>query len=145
MTGVARRALKEGHVTVIDESHVLDQLAQTDVLIMILPSTPATRGALDADTLAALPAHAWVVNVGRGDAVDEQALMDALRSGRIAGAALDVTSIEPLPADSPLWDTPNLIITPYAAGGRPLGALDLLAENLNALLTGRPLHNVVEN
>ena len=108
VTGVARRARQEGHVTVIDESHLLDQLAQTDVLIMILPSTPATRGALNADKLAALPAHAWVINVGRGDAVDEPALMDALRRGRIAGAALDVTSIEPLPADSPLWDTPNL-------------------------------------
>ena len=85
-----------------------------------------------------------MINVGRGDAVDEPALMDALRSGRIAGAALDVTSIEPLPADSPLWDTPNLIITPHAAGGRPLGGLDLLAENLDALLAGRPLRNVVE-
>ena len=85
-----------------------------------------------------------MINVGRGDAVDEPALMDALRRGRIAGAALDVTSIEPLPADSPLWDTPNLIITPHAAGGRPLGALDLLAENLDALLAGRPLRNVVE-
>jgi hypothetical protein len=53
-------------------------------------------------------------------------------------------SVEPLPANSPLWDTPNLIITPHAAGGRPLGALDLLAENLNALPTGRPLRNVVE-
>ena len=144
VTGVARRARQEGRVTVIDESHLLDHLAQTDVLIMILPSTPATRGALDADTLAALPAHAWVVNVGRGDAVDEPALMDALRRGQIAGAALDVTNVEPLPADSPLWDTPNLIITPHAAGGRPLGALDLLAENLDALLAGRPLRNVVE-
>jgi phosphoglycerate dehydrogenase-like enzyme len=142
--GVARSARQEDHVTVIDESHLLEQLAETDVLIMILPSTPTTRGALDAETLAALPAHAWVINVGRGDAVDEPALMDALRRGRIAGAALDVTNVEPLPADSPLWDTPNLIITPHAAGGRPLGALDLLAENLNALLTGRPLRNVVE-
>ena len=139
VTGAARRARQEGQVTVVDEVHLPDQLAQTDVLIMILPSTPATRGALDADKLAALPAHAWVVNVGRGDAVDEP----ALRSGQIAGAALDVTSVEPLPADSPLWDTPNLIITPHAAGGRPLGALDLLAENVNALLTGRPLRNVV--
>jgi phosphoglycerate dehydrogenase-like enzyme len=64
--------------------------------------------------------------------------------GRIAGAALDVTSVEPLPADSPLWDTPNLIITPHAGGGGPLGALDLLADNLNALLAGRPLRSVVE-
>jgi phosphoglycerate dehydrogenase-like enzyme len=144
VTGVARTPRQEGHVTVIDEAHLLDELPQTDVLIMILPSTPATRDALDAETLAALPTHAWVVNVGRGDAVDEPALMDALRSGRLAGAALDVTSTEPLPADSPLWDTPNLIITPHAAGGRPLGGLDLLAENLDALQAGRPLRNVVQ-
>jgi phosphoglycerate dehydrogenase-like enzyme len=144
VTGVARTARREGHVPVIAESDLLDHLAQTDVLVMILPSTPATRGALDAEKLAALPGHAWVVNVGRGDAVDEPALIDALHGGRIAGAALDVTSVEPLPADSPLWDTPNLIITPHAAGGRPLGALDLLAENLNALSAGRPLRNVVE-
>jgi len=144
VTGAGRHARQEGHVTVVDEAHLLDELARTDVLIMILPSTPATRGALDAEKLAALPGHAWVINVGRGDAVDEPALMDALRSKQIAGAALDVTSVEPLPADSPLWDTPNLIITPHAAGGRPLGGLDLLAENLDALLAGRPLRNVVE-
>ena len=144
VTGVARTARQEGHVTVIDEADLPDQLARTDVLIMILPSTPATRGALDADKLTALPAHAWVVNVGRGDAVDEPALMDALHGGRLGGAALDVTSTEPLPADSPLWDTPNLIITPHAAGGRPLGGLDLLAENVSALRAGRPLRNVVE-
>jgi phosphoglycerate dehydrogenase-like enzyme len=70
--------------------------------------------------------------------------MDALQGGRLGGAALDVTSTEPLPADSPLWDTPNLIITPHAAGGRPLGGLDLLAENVDALVAGRPLRNVVE-
>ena len=144
VTGVARSAREEDHVSVIEESRLHDQLARTDVLIMILPSTPETRGALNADTLAALPAHAWVINVGRGDAVDEPALMDALRSGRLAGAALDVTSVEPLPADSPLWDTPNLIITPHAAGGRPLGGLDLLEENLDALLNGRDLRNVVD-
>jgi phosphoglycerate dehydrogenase-like enzyme len=144
VTGAARSARQEGHVAVLDESHLVEHLPQTDVLIMILPSTPATRGALDAEKLAALPAHAWVVNVGRGDTVDEPALMDALRRGGIAGAALDVTSVEPLPADSPLWDTPNLIITPHAAGGRPLGALDLLAENLAALQADRPLRNVVE-
>jgi phosphoglycerate dehydrogenase-like enzyme len=144
VTGAARSARQEGPVTVIDESDLLARLPDTDVLIMILPSTPATRGALDAEKLAALPRHAWVVNVGRGDAVDEPALMGALRAKQIAGAALDVTTIEPLPADSPLWDTPNLIITPHAAGGRPLGAADLLAENLTALLAGRPLRNVVD-
>jgi phosphoglycerate dehydrogenase-like enzyme len=144
VTGAGRSARREGDVTVVDQARITDQLARTDVLIMILPSTPETRGALDAAKLAALPAHAWVINVGRGDAVDEAALIDALRSGVIAGAALDVTAVEPLPADSPLWDTPNLIITPHAAGGRPLGGLDLLAQNLDAFQAGRQLRNVVE-
>jgi phosphoglycerate dehydrogenase-like enzyme len=110
---------------------------------MILPSTPTTRGVLNADTLAALPRHAWVINVGRGDAVDEPALVAALEAGEIGGAALDVTVAEPLPADSPLWDAPNLILTPHAAGGRPLGGQDLLAENLGNLLAGRPLRHLV--
>ena len=67
-----------------------------------------------------------------------------LRAGDIAGAALDVTEVEPLPADSPLWDAPNLLLTPHAAGGRPVGADELVATNLAALLAGRALRNVVE-
>jgi phosphoglycerate dehydrogenase-like enzyme len=143
VTGAGRSARREGDVLVIDQADILDQLGRTDVLIMILPSTPQTRGVLDATTLGALPRHAWVVNVGRGDAVDEDALVTALRSEEIAGAALDVTVVEPLPADSPLWDAPNLILTPHAAGGRPLGGMDLLAENLAAFRTGAPVRNVV--
>jgi len=85
-----------------------------------------------------------VVNVGRGSTVDEPALVAALSEGGIAGAALDVTSTEPLPADSPLWDAPNLLLTPHAAGGRPVGADELIAANLAALLAGRELRNVVE-
>ena len=138
VTGVGRSARRIGEVEVLEESRLAEQLARTDVLIMILPSTPQTRGALDAEALAALPAHAWVINVGRGDAVDEPALLHALNSGGIAGAALDVTAVEPLPADSPLWDAANLILTPHAAGGRPLGGLDLLADNLSRLRAGRP-------
>ena len=75
---------REREVEVLEESRLAEQLARTDVLIMILPSTPQTRGALDAEALAALPAHAWVINVGRGDAVDEPALLHALNSGGIA-------------------------------------------------------------
>jgi phosphoglycerate dehydrogenase-like enzyme len=144
VTGAGRRARQEGSVRVVDDARIGDQLARTDVLIMILPSTPQTRGILDAEKLRALPAHAWVINVGRGDAIDENALVDALWAGTIAGAALDVTVVEPLPADSPVWDAPNLIITPHAAGGRPLEWADLLAHNLQALLGGRPLRNAVD-
>lgn len=144
VTGAARSARQEGPVRVVDESSMLDELAATDVVVMILPSTPATRHALDAEKLGALPTHAWVVNVGRGDTVDSGALVDALHAGRIGGAALDVTDPEPLPPGSPLWDAPNLILTPHAAGGRPLGWRDLLSRNLEALVAGRDPENLVE-
>jgi phosphoglycerate dehydrogenase-like enzyme len=84
-----------------------------------------------------------VVNVGRGSTVDEEALVEALEEGVIAGAALDVTAVEPLPADSPLWAAPNLVLTPHAAGGRPVGAAELISANLAALLAGGELRNVV--
>ena len=141
--GVARTAGRRDGFDVVAEEDLNAELARTDVLIMILPATPQTERALDADRLAALPPHAFVVNVGRGSTVDEDALADALTSGGIAGAAVDVTAVEPLPADSDLWDLPNLLITPHAAGGRPVGADELVAENLAALRAGEQLRNVV--
>lgn len=144
VTGAGRSARQEGAVRVVDETTIRAQLAETDVLVMILPSTDATRGILGAELLEALPAHAWLVNVGRGDTVDQEALVAALHAGTIGGAAVDVTDPEPLPADSSLWEAPGLILTPHAAGGRPLGGLDLLAENLGRLAGGEPLRNVVE-
>jgi phosphoglycerate dehydrogenase-like enzyme len=143
VTGVGRSRRTEGDVEVITTEDFVSTLPATDVLVMILPSDAATREALDATTLALLPRHAWVVNVGRGATVSEAALVDALVDGRIAGAALDVTAEEPLPPGSPLWDAPNLILTPHAAGGRPLGARSLIEHNVLALITGRPLRNVV--
>jgi len=142
--GVARSSGERSGFAVIAEDDLHQELGRTDVLLMILPSTPATAQALNAERLAALPAHAYVVNVGRGSTVDESALVAALSDGRIAGAALDVTSTEPLPADSPLWDAPNLLLTPHAAGGRPVGADELISANLAALLAGRDLRNVVQ-
>jgi phosphoglycerate dehydrogenase-like enzyme len=119
-------------------------LPSTDALVMILPSVPKTQNALDASRLALLPRHAWVVNVGRGETVDVDALVDALSSGRLAGAALDVFSTEPLPTESPLWDLTNVIISPHAAGGRPIGAAALIQRNLANLQAGRPLENEVD-
>jgi phosphoglycerate dehydrogenase-like enzyme len=142
--GVARRAGVRAGFPVVGEDGLEPELRRTDVLVMVLPSTPGTANALDAARLAALPAHAHVVNVGRGSTVDEGALAAALAEGRLAGAALDVTVVEPLPAGSPLWDAPNLLLTPHAAGGRPVGADDLIAANVAALLTGGDLRNVVE-
>ncbi|SDD49652.1 Phosphoglycerate dehydrogenase [Geodermatophilus telluris] len=141
--GVARSAGERGGFPVVAEDALAGELSRTDVLVMILPSTPDTARALDAGRLAALPPHALVVNVGRGSTVDEPALVAALTEGRIGGAALDVTDVEPLPADSPLWDAPGLLLTPHAAGGRPVGADELLAANLAAFVAGRELRNVV--
>jgi phosphoglycerate dehydrogenase-like enzyme len=141
--GVGRSAGERAGFPVVAEDRLEAELEHTDVLVMILPATDATTHALDAARLAALPQHAFVVNVGRGSTVDEPALVAALTEGRIAGAALDVTEVEPLPTDSPLWDAPNLLLTPHAAGGRPVGADELVAANLAALLAGRELRNVV--
>lgn len=142
VTGVAHTAGERAGFPVIAAADVEAALPQTDVLIAILPATGNAR-AICAQRLALLPAHAWVVNVGRGSTLDEAALLAALQAGRLGGAALDVFQTEPLPADSPLWDAPNVIISPHAAGGRPVDAAGLVAGNLAALLAGRPLRNVV--
>jgi phosphoglycerate dehydrogenase-like enzyme len=142
--GVARSAGERAGFPVVAAADLEAELGRTDVLVMVLPATAATRHALDDRRLAALPAHAYVVNVGRGSTLDEAALVAALRAGRLAGAALDVTATEPLPADSPLWTAPNLLLTPHAAGGRPVGADALVAANAAALVAGRELRNVVE-
>lgn len=119
-----------------------DLLPKTDALLMILPGSKATWKTLDAERLKLLPKHAWVINVGRGVCVDEDALAEALQKGSI-GAALDVFHTEPLPASSPLWKAPNLIISPHAAGGRPRYSEALIAEDLRRFLAGQPLKNDV--
>ncbi|MCR2812937.1 NAD(P)-binding domain-containing protein [Microbacterium sp. zg.Y1090] len=143
VTGVGRRPRREGDIEVVTDEQLPQLFATTDVVIMILPAGDETEHALSAALLAALPPHAWVINVGRGSTIDEQALVQALRADRIGGAALDVTTEEPLPASSPLWDLPNVIITPHAAGGRPLGAAELIAANLRAYRRGEQLRNLV--
>ena len=119
------------------------ELARADAVVLACPLTEETRGLLDARRLALLPVGAVVVNVARGPVVDEPALVGALQEGRLGGAALDVTAVEPLPADSPLWGAPRLVLTPHAAGGRPVGADELVAANTAAFVAGRPLRNVV--
>ena len=144
VTGVARSAGERGGYPVVTPEQLPEQLPETDVLVLILPHDPATERALDQERLDALPPHAFVVNVGRGSTVDEDALVEALGSGSIAGAAIDVASREPLPADSALWAAPHLTITPHMAGGRPLGAGPLLRENLEALTRGGEFTNRVD-
>lgn len=143
VTGVARSAGERSGFEVITEEDLAEALPTTDLLIMILPGVPATENSLNAERLALLPASALIVNVGRGTTVDEVALLTALTSGAIAGAALDVTAKEPLPKDSPLWNAPNLMITPHAAGGRPAGADELIEANVAALLNGDDFRNLI--
>lgn len=142
--GVARSAGERAGFEVLTEDSVDEVLAGTDVLFMVLPSGESTDRVLNADRLAALPEHAFVVNVGRGSTVDEDALLGALRSGSIAGAALDVTATEPLPEDSSLWDAPNLLITPHQAGNRADRGAELIATNVRRYLAGEELRNEVD-
>ena len=95
-------------------------LPLTDVVAMAVPRSPQTHHLLNADRLGRLKSTAIVINAGRGDAIDPEALADALHNGRLHGAGLDVTEPEPLPAESPLWDEPHCLITPHVAGGNHL-------------------------
>ncbi|WP_369375200.1 NAD(P)-dependent oxidoreductase [Promicromonospora sp. Populi] len=144
VTGVASRAGERSGYRVVGADELDAQLAETDLLVSLLPGLPSTRHILDARLLSLLPPTARFVNVGRGATVDEEALVAALRSGALAGAALDVMETEPLPADSPLWDVPNLILTPHVAGGRPRGAARFLAAQLTSWHKGEELRNVVK-
>ena len=139
--GVAHQAGRRGGYEVIAVDDVDAALPEPDILIQILPSNEETRGIVGAKRLALLGPDGYIVNVGRGVTIDNDALVDALQSGMIAGAALDVTETEPLPKDSLLWDAQNVIITPHSAGGRPLGADELIVKNVTALASGGNFEN----
>jgi phosphoglycerate dehydrogenase-like enzyme len=135
----------------VDEVHGPERLAEladrADAMVVSLPLTEQTAGMIDRATIERLPAGCIFVNVGRGGVVDEPALVEALGERRIAGAALDVFATEPLPADSPLWTLPNVLVTPHSAA---LSAreneriVELFVANLRRYLDGQPLVNVVE-
>lgn len=117
-------------------------LRDADVLVLALALTPETTGIIDAAALAALPDHAWLVNVARGRHVDTDALVAALDAGGLAGAALDVTEPEPLPDDHPLWGRPDVLITPHTAVTPEMGRVLLarrVATNVARYATGEPL------
>lgn len=142
VTGVASSAGTRAGFPVVTPADLPEYLPNTDALVSILPGTPATAGIVGADVFAALPAHAWFVNVGRGSVVNDDELISALTSGAIAGAALDVFVEEPLPSSSPLWQAPNMIITPHTAGGRPEGSGQRIEDNLRRYLAGEELIGV---
>ena len=144
VTGIATAAGVRHGFPVVTSSVLSVVLPRTDLLIGLLPATGSTRHAIGPAALALLPPPALLVNVGRGATLDEAALLAALRAGQLAGAALAVVEPEPLAADSPLWDEPSVLISPHAAGGRPVGAAELVADNLVRFVSGSPLRNVVQ-
>ena len=123
-----------------------DVLQYADVIAMCVPSTPTTYHLLNAERIASLKPDAIIINAGRGDAIESQALADALAEGRIHGAALDVTEPEPLPADSPLWCEPKCLITPHVAGGNHLeiterSVISIALGNVRCYANGQSLDN----
>ncbi len=144
VTGIARSSGSRHGFAVVSRELLPALLPTVDVLVSLLPATAATDGVVDAEVLRALPQHALFVNVGRGAVVDEDALRMALVQGTLRAAAIDVTRVEPLPADDPLWTTPNLLITPHVAGARVRGAAELVLANLAAIAVGAPVRNRVE-
>ena len=124
-------------------------LPQTDLLAMSLPATPETRGILSRDRLAMLPQDSYIINVGRGSAIDEDALADNLENNHLAGAALDVFQTEPLPQNHRLWKIKNLLITPHVAGNMSLAYtrdknVQMFIEDLKNFTEGKPLHYLVD-
>lgn len=142
--GVARKSGVRDGYQVYSEDELPEVLKTTDALVMILPGDDSTKHALNKERLALLPNHAWVVNVGRGSCIDEEALFNSLSKQEIGGAALDVFEKEPLPSDSKLWKVNNCVISPHAAGGRPQGAEALITENLRRFLAGQTLKNEIK-
>jgi phosphoglycerate dehydrogenase-like enzyme len=124
---------------------LLDFASGLDYLVNILPNTKDTRKIVNADLLNALPSHALFINVGRGSAVDESALIEALNQNKIAGAVLDVFEQEPLPKEHPFWTTPNLIMTFHtSAPSLPEDITKLFIENYKLFVEGKPLKYQVD-
>jgi phosphoglycerate dehydrogenase-like enzyme len=122
-----------------------EALARADAVVICTSSDPESLHLIDAAALAAMRPNALLVNVARGDLMDGAALAAALQAGRLGGAALDVTEVEPLPAESPLWSLPNVIVSPHVAGGGSSGYPQqkaLFGNNLSRLAAGEPLLNV---
>ncbi len=149
--GIRRTSVKRDEY--LDELHHMDALEEllprADIVALCLPGTPETAGLMNAQRLGLMKHGAILLNIGRGSCVDSEALADALYSGRLGGAGLDVTDPEPLPPEHRLWSAPNAVITPHISGFYHLHRtyeriLDLAEENLGHYRAGEPLRNVVD-
>ena len=145
--GVRRSPSKDGDP--VDELHppskLPELLPRADWLVIACPLTKETRNLLDADAFKRMKKGARLINIGRGEVIDEEALIESIRSGHLAGAALDAHRQEPLPADSPLWDLPNVIISPHnasASTGNEKRCAEMFVANFGHWLRGEPMFNV---
>ncbi|MGB0112822.1 MAG: NAD(P)-dependent oxidoreductase, partial [Ilumatobacteraceae bacterium] len=127
-------------------SELRDVVGDADAVAIALPLTDDTRGLFSKEIIDAMQPHALFVNVGRGELVDQAALTDALASGRLGGAGLDVFTPEPLPADDPLWDLPNVILTPHSSGtsdGTSGRVVEIFLDNLGRFGRGEDMRNEI--
>ena len=132
---------------VLPPERLPELLAESDFVVLAAPLTPDTQGIIGEAAIAALKPGAWVINVARGELIDERALARALRDGRLGGAVLDTFREEPLPPSSPLYDLPNVILTPHTSWSstRVLErSVGLFCDNLRRYAAGEPLVNVVD-
>lgn len=148
--GTRRRAggdCPEGVTRLIEQQRIREALPDVDALVLACPLTEETRLLIDRPEIEALKPGAVVVNISRGQVINETALFEALKSGRIKGAALDVFEVEPLPKESPIWDLPNVLISPHSAStvaAENSRIVDLFLDNLSRFASGQPLRNEFE-
>lgn len=154
--GVRRKACScpEGVDEMLGMDAVDEALPRADIVAMVMPNTPETVNFMDARRISLMKEGALLINCGRGNAVDADALYDALVSGKLDGAAIDVAYKEPLPENDKLWTAPNLLITPHVAGGWIMGGesseymqktvVEIFMKNLTAFLKGQTLPNTVD-
>ncbi|MFP7569889.1 2-hydroxyacid dehydrogenase [Marivita sp. S2033] len=146
VTGWSRTAKSVDGITCLHGADGLrETLRNSQIVILLLPDTPATQNTLNAETLALLPHGAFVLNPGRGPLIDDSALLDALDSGQVAHATLDVFRTEPLPRDHPFWSHPSVTVTPHIASQtRPPSAARAVVENIRRSEAGEPLLHLVD-
>lgn len=132
---------------VIGLDGMYEALGQADYVLNVLPLTTETHGLIGADAFAAMKQGAYFINTGRGNIVDEEALVQALESGRLAGAMIDVFATEPLPSDSPFWEMEGVVVTPHASGDARdwhMRVANLFCDNLERWIAGQALANIVD-
>ncbi len=147
VVGRSERQGDDGEGRIHAVTDLPELLPNADWLVVLVPLTPETHGLIGPAELAALPRGARFANIGRGPTVDEAALIESLRSGHLAGAVLDVFEHEPLPPESPLWDMPDVIISPHIGGDEadtPRAFAEAFLSNLRRYLAGEPLEDVVD-